>query len=199
MLPLFCMLNFQRIGKENGVYFIDSKQLHVCHNRRIKSNKVFKGIASRGKSSTGWFYGLKLFLIINSYGQIIRFNVTTGSIADNDKNILKKLFKNLSGVVIGDKGFISSLFEMFYIDGLKIITKIRNNMKNKLMDITEKLLLKKRGVIESVFDILMTICDIEHTRHRSPINAITHLFAGLTAYTYLDKVPSIFSKKFILS
>ena len=53
----------------------------------------------------------------------------------------------------------------------------------------------KTGVIESVNDILMTICDIDHTRHRSPINAIAHAYAGVAAYTYLDKLPSVFAAK----
>jgi hypothetical protein len=68
-------------------------------------------------------------------------------------------------------------------------------MKNKLMLMDEKLLLAKRGMIESALDIMMTVCDIDHTRHRSPINAMVNLFAGLSAYTYLDKLPSVFAKK----
>lgn len=125
--------------------------------------------------------------------------VTKGNVADNNTSLLKKLFRHLKGKLFGDKGFISAkAFEHFLSQGLKIITKIRGNMKNKLVLMDEKLLLAKRGMIESALDIMMTICDIDHTRHRSPVNAMVNLFAGLNAYTYLDKLPSVFAKKFKL-
>ncbi len=119
--------------------------------------------------------------------------ITPASIADNNFEMMKKIFKNIKGYVFADKGFLSKIaFEHFYHLGLKIVTTIRKNMKNKLMPMYEKLCRMKRGVIESVNDILMTICDIDHTRHRSPINAIAHAYAGVAAYTYLDQLPSIF-------
>ena len=153
-------------------------------------------MAERGKSSTGWFYGFKLFLIINPWGEIVRVHLTKGNVADNNFSLLKNLLKGLRGKVFADKGFITKYFSFFQKEGLTIVTKIRNNMKNKLVTMEDKILLTKRGIIESAFDIMMTICDIEHTRHRSPVNAFTHLIAGLTAYTYLDKLPSVISKKF---
>ena len=104
----------------------------------------------------------------------------------------------MCGKVFADKGFITKkAFEKLFSQGVKLITGIRVNMKNKLVEIQEKLLLKKRGMIESVLDILMTICDIDHTRHRSPLNAFAHLFAGLAAYSFLERKPSIIHKEFI--
>lgn len=195
-LALFLFTNTFRIGRSLGCYYADSKKLPVCDNLRIKSNKVFRGIACRSKSSTGWFYGLKLFLVINAYGEVMQCLITPAGIADNNFELMKKIFKNIKGHVFADKGFLSKLaFEHFYHLGLKIVTTIRKNMKNKLMPMYEKLCRMKRGVIESVNDILMTICDIDHTRHRSPINAIAHAYAGVAAYTYLDKLPSIFANK----
>lgn len=194
-LQLFLFVNYANPHHEKGVYIVDSKHLKVCHNRRIHSHKVFKGIAQRGKTSVGWFYGIKLFLIVNLKGEVMRATVAAGNVADNSFEYMKTLFAEFKGVIMGDKGFLSSkAFTYFFENGLKILTKLKNNMKNKLMDMNEKLMLKKRGLIECIFDLLVTICDIDHTRHRSPQNAFCNLFAGLAAYNYLERKPSIFNK-----
>jgi Transposase DDE domain len=186
-------------AQRSGLYIIDSKKLPVCHNLRIASNKVFKDVAARGKSSTGWFYGLKIHLIINHLGEIVNFQLTPGNVADNNINVLNKLLNKLEGICLGDKGYLTQFFEQFYLKGIKIVTKIRSNMKNKLMPLQDRLLLKKRNVIESVNDILMTVCDIEHTRHRNPYNAMAHIFAALTAYSFLDNKPALILNKLILA
>lgn len=180
-----------------GIYIIDSKKLPVCDNRRIAQNKTFVEIAKRGKYSTGWFYGLKIHLIINYLGGIVRFQITPANVADNNKELLKKLFTNLKGKVVGDKGYLTKFFAEFYEQGVHIITKIRSNMKSKLMDMHDKLLLKKRAVIEAVNDILMPVCDIDHTRHRSPINAICHILGAVIAYHYLPNKPAMILEKLI--
>ncbi len=179
-------------SKHTGLYFIDSKKLPVCDNRRIHSNRVFKDVAQRGKTSTGWFYGLKLHLVINNLGEIIHFVVTPANVSDNTRKVLDILFKDLKGKCFGDKGYLTRFFDHFYKKGLHLVTKIRKNMKNKVMDISDKLLFRKRAVIESVNDILMTVFDIDHTRHRSPKNALIHLFAGLAAYAYYPEKPAVF-------
>jgi hypothetical protein len=178
-------------AKRTGIYFVDSKKLPVCDNRRIHSNKVFKGIASRGKSSTGWFYGLKLHLVINNLGQVVQFFITPANVADNNLKVLEKIFNNLQGFCLGDKGYLTKYFEHFFQLGLQIVTKIRNNMKNQIVKLSHKLYLMKRGVIESVNDILMTVFDIDHTRHRSPINAICHIIGGLVAYDFYPDKPAV--------
>lgn len=178
-------------GIRTGKYYIDSKKLPVCDNRRIGQHKVFEGIASRGKSSTGWFYGLKLHLVINHLGEVVSFLLTSGSRADNNPKVLRHLLGNLQGTCYGDKGYISSLFGQFYEQGLHLVTKSRKNMKRLLLGLSDAFMLRKRGLIESVNDILMTVCDIEHTRHRSPLNAITHILASVGAYCYLEQKPSL--------
>lgn len=177
--------------QRTGIYFVDSKRLPVCHNKRIHSHRVFSGIAQRGKSSTGWFYGLKLHLVINNLGEVTSFLFSSANFSDNNKGVLQYLLQDLQGTCYGDKGYLSKLFEHFYNKGLKLVTKIRRNMKNKLLPLQEKYNLLKRGVIESVNDILMTVCDLEHTRHRSPINAITHMMGALVAYNYIPEKPTV--------
>jgi hypothetical protein len=180
-----------------GFSFIDSKKLPVCHNCRIHSHKVFKGIAQRGKSSTGWFYGSKIHLVINHLGDILRFQITAGNVADNNPDVLQKLLHNLKGKVFGDKGYISSLAEQFYQQGVHLVTKLRSNMKNKLMHLEDRMMLKKRAIIETVFGLLMSVLDIDHTRHRSPVNAFCHLLAGVVAYHHYSNKPKAILDRFI--
>jgi hypothetical protein len=188
MFLKFCTLSSRR----TGTYFADSKKLPVCHNLRIHSHKVFAGIAQRGKSSTGWFYGLKLHLLINEYGEIINFIVTPGNITDNNDQALRTLLAGCQGKCYADKGYLTKIFEELYLQGLYLITKIRNNMKNKLLLFSDKIKLKKRALIESVNDLLMSVFDIDHTRHRSPVNAIAHTISGLIAYCFYEQKPSVF-------
>ncbi len=174
-----------------GIYYVDSKKLPVCDNRRIHSNKVFSGVAGRGKSSTGWFYGLKLHLVVNNMGEAVSFLFTPANVGDNNHKVLWHLLDRLKGACYGDRGYLSSLFEEFYCKGLKLVTKIRKNMKNALMPLHERYRLMKRAMIESVNDILMTVCDIDHTRHRSPVNAMAHMTCALIAYNYQEDKPKV--------
>ena len=107
-LYLFIFMLAYRLGKQTGTYYIDSGKLVVCHNLRIHSHKVFAGLAKRGKTSTGWFFGLKLHIIINHLGEIVSFMITPGNVADNNLKLGLKLCKNLCGKIFGDKGYINS-------------------------------------------------------------------------------------------
>ena len=75
--------------------------------------------------------------------------------------------------------------------GIHLITKLKSNMKNKLMVMTDKLLLRKRSIIETINDQLKNISQIEHSRHRSPLNFLVNLVSGLIAYTHQPKKPSL--------
>ena len=127
LLPgLYVFLKWRTLlSSRTGWNIIDSKPLPVCHNRRIHSNKVFDSQAARGKSSMGWFYGFKVHLIINQQGEIINFLFTPGNVADNNKAVLRHLFKGIKGKCFGDKGYMSALFEEFYQQGLQLITARR--------------------------------------------------------------------------
>jgi hypothetical protein len=192
LLPLLLYTHGFRRGQCTGISFIDATILKVCHNRRIYSHKVFKNFAARGKSSTGWFYGFKLHLVINDRGEICSFCLTQGNVDDRNLDIINVLCRELSGKLFGDRGYISrALFEHLYKQDIQLITKLRKNMKNILMDMRDKILLRKRAVIESVNDFLKNICQVEHTRHRSVTNFLVNVLAALAAYSFLPSKPSI--------
>lgn len=188
-VPL-CAFSQSRKGEVTGIAFIDATSLAVCHNRRIQSQRVFKNVAHRGKTSVGWFYGFNVHLIINDQGELLAFKVTAGNV--DDRLPVPDMAKGWYGKLFGDKGYIShTLFETLYDRGLQLITGIRKNMKNRVMMVLDKLLLRKRALIETVNDQLKNISQIEHTRHRSVTNAMVNLIAGLIAYTYQEKRPSL--------
>lgn len=192
LMSLYIFLTYCRLGVVTGISFVDSTSIKVCHNLRIRSNKVFKNVAARGKTSVGWFYGFKLHIIINEIGEIIAFDITPGNCDDRNQRTMDKLTKNLHGKLFGDKGYISEkLFKRLYAKGVTLFTRVKKGMQNVLFGIKDMLLLKKRGVIESVNDILKSQCYIEHSRHRSPVNFLVHLIAGLIAYSFRAKKPSI--------
>jgi len=192
LFPLLIYTQGFRRWKCSGISFIDSTPLKVCNVRRIYSHKVFKTYAARGKSSAGWFYGFKLHLIINDMGEICSFCLSPGNIDDHNIDVIDRLCRETSGKLFGDRGYIlQELFERLYQQGIKLITKLRKNMKNKLMDMRDKILLRKRAVIESVNDFLKNICQVEHSRHRSINNFLVNVLAALSAYSFLPHKPSI--------
>src|SRR6266446_2127224 len=169
MIPFCCYLETRK-GQCSGISFIDSTSLKVCHNRRIYSHKVFETSARRGKTSVDWFYGFKLHLVINDQGELHSLRLTAGNV--DDRQPVERLFFN-------DE------------QQLQLITKLKKGMKNRLMPLFDKIMLRKRSIIESVIDQLKNISQIEHTRHRSAVNFFVNLIAGLIAYTWREKKPSL--------
>lgn len=173
-----------------GISYIDSSALAVCHLKRTRQHKVFKGIAQLGKSTKGWFMGLKIHLLINEKGQLQGAQFTQGHV--DDRVPVPDLVKGLAGFLFGDRGYIKQdLFQALYEKGLKLVTGIKKTMKSKLMPWMEKILLRKRGVIESVFHVLKNGLELEHTRHRSVANAFVHLTSTLLAYCFKTNKPAI--------
>jgi hypothetical protein len=180
------------LGKCSGISFLDSTVLKACHYKREKQNKVFKGIANKGRGTMGWFFGFKLHIVINQRGEIIDFLITQGNVDDRQPLKDKAFHDKVFGKIFADRGYIGKdLFEKLFVDGIHLVTKIKKNMKNALMHIYDKILLRKRAVIESVNDILKNQCQIEHTRHRSFDNFITNLISGLIAYSFYPTKPNI--------
>ena len=189
LIPLLAYLRGRK-GTGTGISFVDSTPLKVCHNRRIKRHRVFAGLADRGKTSMGWFFGFKLHLVVSDQGEILAFQLTPGNV--DDRKPVPKMSEKLFGKLFGDRGYISKeLFWELYEQGLVLITTIRKNMKNHLMCLEDKLLLRKRAIIETINDQLKNISQIEHSRHRSYPNFIVNLLAGLIAYTFQPKKPAV--------
>jgi hypothetical protein len=189
MLPLLAYLQ-TRFRACTGISFIDSTSLEVCHPKRINGHRVFAADAKRGKTSMGWFFGFKLHLAVNDQGELLACCLTPGNV--DDRVPVADMVKHLHGKLFGDRGYISaSLMQQLFEQGLHLITRLRKNMKNHLMHLSDKLLLRKRALIESIIDQLKNISQIEHSRHRSPTNFVVHLIAGLIAYSYQDKKPRL--------
>ncbi len=180
-------------GEVTDYMFIDATPITVSHIRREKSHQVFQGLAKKGKTSTGWFFGLKLHVVANIKGEIIRISITPGN--TSDQSPVSDMMKGIAGKLIGDKGYISKeLFNDLFENGVTMITKVRKNMKNRLMTIQDKIMLKKRGFIETIFSSIKSLNTFVHHRHRSPINAFCHIFAGLINYQIREDKPSLENK-----
>ena len=192
LFPMTIYVKEVLLGKCTGISFVDSTPLRVCNNRRIHCHKVFKGIAMRGKCSMGWFFGFKIHLIINEKGEILNFMLTPGDIDDRAPLKIESFVEVIYGKLVGDKGYISQdLFRELFVNDIQLITKIRNNMKNSLMSVADKVYLRKRAVIESVNDELKNIAQIEHSRHRSVNNFMVNAVSAIAAYCFFPKKPSI--------
>lgn len=180
LLPLTVLLHCLR-GEDSGIYYIDSTKLAICHAKRTGSNRVFKQLCNIGKSSYGWFMGFKLHVLINSKGQIMAIAITKASTADLSQ--LTTLTKQITGKLFADKAYISkALWTELMSKGLQLYTSLRKGMKQHFIPIADKILLRKRSLIESLFNVLKNRMNLEHTRHRSPTNFLIHILACLSAH-----------------
>ncbi len=179
-----------RCGKGAGIAFVDSTSLCVCKNIRIPRHKTFAEQAGRSKSSTGWFYGFKLHLLVDDCGELLSFSITRGNV--DDRVPVPTLVKDFIGKLFGDKGYISQkLTDLLATDNVELITTLKKNMKPRVIEAFDKLLLRKRSIIETINDQLKNTFDLEHSRHRSLINYLIHVIACLVAYSYQPKKPSL--------
>lgn len=191
-VPLDLFIKKVLLGKCTGISFVDSTPLRVCRNQRIHIHKVFKGIAQRGKCSMGWFFGFKLHLICNEKGEVLNFIITPGDVDDRKPLEYKAFVEFIYGKLVGNKGYIGkNLFQRLFVDGIQLITKLKSNMKGALMSVSDKLLLRKRAIIETVNDELKNIAQVEHSRHRSFENFIVNMLGAIAAYCVFPKKPCI--------
>jgi hypothetical protein len=191
-IPLALFIKKVLLGKCTGISFVDSTPLRVCRNQRIHIHKVFRGIAQRGKCSMGWFFDFKLHLICNEKGELLNFMITPGDVDDRKPLEYKAFIEFIYGKLVADKGYISkNLFQRLFVDGIQLITKLKNNMKGALMSVSDKLLLRKRAIIETVNDELKNIAQVEHSRHRCFDNFIVNLLGAIAAYCIFPKKPCI--------
>ena len=190
LIPL-CVYLKHCFGNCSGIGFVDSTSLKVCHNRRIKRHKVFEGLAQRGKTSVDWFFGFKLHLVVNEFGEILNFHLTPGNV--DDRRPIPDLLENLFGKFFADRGYVSQKLatQLLQEFGIEFFAKPRRNMTNKLMRLHDKLLSRQRSIIETINDQLKNISQIEHSRHRSPVNFCVNVLCGLIAYCHQPKKPRL--------
>ena len=189
-IPLALFIKKVLLGKCTGISFVDSTLIRVCRNQRIHVHKTFKGIAQRGKCSMGWFFGFKLHC--NEKGELLNFMITPGDFDDREPLKYNAFVEFLYGKLVGDKGYIGKgLFLRLFVNGIQLITKLKSNMKGALMSVSDKLLLRKRAIIETVNDELKNIAQIEHSRHRCFDNFIVNILGAIAAYCMFPKKPCI--------
>ena len=187
-------LKMYALGHCTGITYVDSTMIPVCHNIRRYANKVFKGFAMDGKGTMGWCHGFKLHFICNDTGEIISFCLTGANVDDRGDIVWNVLAKDLYGKLFADRGYISqNLFDTLFADGVNLVTGLRANMKNKLIPLWDKIMLRKRFIIESINDRLKNTAQLVHSRHRSINNFIINLVSVITAYCFFDNKPQALS------
>jgi len=189
LMPLLAFLQ-TRYGKCSGISFIDSTALRVCHNKRVPKHRVFAQSARRGKTTMGWFYGFKLHFAINDQGELLACHLSQGNV--DDRKPVPALADNLWGKLFGDKGYLSkSLTTALLEKNVQLITSIRKNMKPQIMSEIDRLLLRKRSIIETIIDQLKNTAQVEHSRHRSLTGFMSNVICALISYCYQPKKPAL--------
>ena len=179
-----------RFGTCSGISFMDSTTIQACKPKRMSRHKTFQNIAKKGKSTIGWFFGFKAHILINENGELLAATLTPGNV--DDRTPVREMTENITGNLYADKGYIcKKLTDDLLKRGLNLMTAVKKNMKAKLLSMVDKILLRKRSIIETVNDQLKNISNLEHSRHRSLKNFIVNFLCSLIAYTHQDKKPSI--------
>ena len=184
----FKMMMFMKLnafGKCSGISFVDT-MIPVCHNVRRYFNEVFNGLARNGKGAMGWCHGFKLHLLCNDSGEVITFYLTGANVDDRDGRVWKVFAKELYGKVFAGRGYIEQ--ELFG-QGIHLVHGLKANMKNKLMPMWDKIMLRKRYIIECINELLKNKANLVHSRHRSIHNFIMNLCSALAAYCFFDNKP----------
>ncbi|GAC1448236.1 MAG: hypothetical protein PVSMB4_05020 [Ktedonobacterales bacterium] len=182
------------VERASGSSCADSTDLAVCHNVHIGQHRVFAGRARRGKTSVDWFFDVTWHLVVNDRDDLLAFCLTPGNVDDRRPlpTLLRRV-RRVFGERFADRGSLSRplTVRLFVAHGVHLITRLRRTMHNRQLDVSDTLLLRKRAIIETNYDQLKSICQIEHSRHRSPVNFLVNLVAGLAAYCRQPKQPAL--------
>ena len=191
-VALTMFLRLSCFGECTGISFVDSTCIPVIHNKRQYGMKVFKGFAVKGKSTMGWYVGFKLHLLCNEKGEIVNFVLTRANVDDRNDAVIDTLTDRAFGKLYADKDYISqSLFGRLWSEGIHVVTGLRSNMRQRLMPLYDKIMLRKRSIIETVNDILKNVAQLVHTRHRSMHNFLMNLLAAMGAYCFFQSKPAV--------
>ena len=153
----------------------------MCDTHRINRHKVFAGLAQRGKTSMGWFFGFKLHLVFNNDHEIVALKLTPGNVQDTTP--VPALTRELTGKLFGDKGCLGQkLAEDLLRRGLTLFTRVRRNMKALPLSLQDKALLNARNMAETIIGQIKEFSSLTLSKHRSVINAVVHIIAAITAY-----------------
>ena len=187
---LMAFMRIQGFGKCTGISFVDSTMIPVCHNMRRNFNKVFDGLAKNGKGTMGWCHGFKLHLLCNEMGDVLTFCLTPANVDNRDPKVWQVFTKVLYSKVFADKGYIKQeFFENLFNQGIHLVHGFKSNMKNKLMPLWDKMMLRKRYIIECINELLKNKANLVHSRHRSVHNFLMNLCAALAAYCFFENKP----------
>jgi hypothetical protein len=153
VLLLWYLLFLNRGMKCGDIFFMDSTALSVCDNHYISSHKVTKGFAARGKTTKGWFYGFKLHGVCDAMGNLLQVVFTAGNV--NDNLMVEKLTEMLDGLYVADAGYLlkAETFKTLFEKHKRVMAAARKNMK-RLMTGEQKVLLRKRSIIETTWGVL---------------------------------------------
>lgn len=194
LIPLMLYLADRcRRSLRTGIYYIDSTPLAACHPKRAHQHRTLKGFASWGKTSVGWFFGLKMHLLINHLGQVIHVRITDGSTHDANPKVLFHLTNDLVGWVFGDKGYLLNSEKQAFVQyegRVFFAAKPRQSMPASDLPLAAKRWAKKRGLIETVIGQSKQACNLEHSRHRSVSNSFVNVYAALVAYSFYERKPT---------
>ena len=190
----FKMMLFMKLyafGKCTGITFVDNMMIPVCYNVKRYFNKVFARLAGSDKGTMGWCHGFKLHLLCNDSGEVITFCLTGANVDDRDRRVWSVFAKVLLyRKVFADRGYIKQeLFESLFCQGIQLVHGLKAKMKNKLMPMWKKIMLRKRYIIECINELLKNKASIVHSRHRSIHNFIMNLCSALTAYCFYENKP----------
>lgn len=168
-------------GQCSQYLWVDSTTLPVCKNQRIQRHKSLAKIASRGKSSMGWFYGCKLHIAMNQLGEIACSALSNGHVADI--KMVEHLVEGLEARLYADRGYISQeLKSRLKIQGIDLITYHRKNMQSAQLCASDEYHLKQRNKIETLFSLLKGQYNLVTSKARSIHGFLSGIYASLCAY-----------------
>lgn len=168
-------------GCEQPYLWIDSTSLPVCKNQRIQRHKALIQIATRGKSSMGWFFGCKLHVIMNASGHLVSTALSNGHTADI--KMVEQLVSGFKAKLYADRGYISSkLKSQLRQQHIDLITYHRKNMQALQLDQDDEYHLKQRNKIETLFSLLKGSYHLVTSKARSLTGYLAGIYASLCAY-----------------